>query len=61
MVLKLNAMRQGFVYRTTLGDLGETFSLCFVEITLDVNIAGNLFNESSIGNIAILAVVRMDT
>jgi hypothetical protein len=60
MVLKFNAMRQGLVNRATLGDLGEAFSLCIIEITLDVDVAGDLFDETSVRYITVLAVVRMN-
>ena len=61
MVLKLNAMRQGLVHRATLSNLGESFSLRFVEIALDVNIAGDLFNKTSIRYIAVFAIVCVNT
>jgi hypothetical protein len=53
-------MRQCLVNRATLGDLGEAFSLCFVEITFDMNIGGDLLNKAPVRYITILAVVRVD-
>ena len=42
---------------TTLDNLRETFSLCVIEITFDVNIACNLFDKSPVRYIAILAII----
>ena len=57
MVLKLDATRQGLVNRTMLGDLCEAFSLCCVEIALNMNIAGDLFDEAFFRYVAVSAVV----
>ena len=61
MVLKLDPTRQGLVDRATLGDLGEAFSLCGIEIALNVNIAGDSFNESCIRCVAVSAVIGVDS
>ncbi len=50
-------MSQCLVNRATLRDLGEAFSLCFVKIAFDMNIAGDLFNEAPVRYVAIFAVV----
>jgi len=48
MVLKPDTTCEGLVDGATLGDLGEAYSLCGIEIALDMNIAGDLFNEAFI-------------
>jgi hypothetical protein len=49
------------VDRAPLRDLGKALPLCFIEVTLYVNIACNLFNKSPVGNIAIRTIVSMNT
>ncbi len=59
-VFKPDAMCEGFMNRATLRDLGEALSLRFVEIAFDMNVAGDLLNESLVRNIAVLAIVSMN-
>ena len=61
MVLKLDPTRQGLVDRAALGDLCEAFSLCCIEITINMNIAGDSFNESCIRCVAVSAIIGVDS
>ncbi len=57
MVLERNTVRKSLVNRTTLGDLRKSLALRFVEITRDMNVARDFFDESSIRYVTIFAVV----
>jgi hypothetical protein len=60
VVLELDTARQGLVNRATLGDLCETFPLRFVEVALDMNVAGDLFDEAFLWYVAVFAIVSVD-
>jgi hypothetical protein len=61
VVLERNSVRKGFVNRATLGDLRKSLTLCFVEVTRDMNVTGDFLDEASIRNVAIFAVIGMHT
>ena len=59
MVLKLHAIGEGFVYRAAFGDLREPLLLCSIEIALDVNIAGDVVDQTGAVVLTIQAILGM--
>ncbi len=43
-----------------LCDLSKPLTLCVIEVTFDMNVACNSLDETPVGNIAILAVIRVN-
>ena len=60
VVLKSNSARQRFVNRTSRGDLCEPFSLGCVEITLDMDVACDVIDQSFVSLVTVQAVVGVN-
>jgi hypothetical protein len=59
VILKLNAVRQSLVYRTSLSDLGEAFALRVIEVACNMHIAGDVLDQALFRLIAIDTIVSM--
>jgi hypothetical protein len=59
VILKLNAVRQSLVYRTSLSDLGEAFALRVIEVAFNMHIAGDVLDQALFRLIAIDTIVGM--
>jgi len=60
VVFKLDTMGQCLVHWTPLSDLSKPLSLCFVEVTFDMDVTCNFLDKALVQNIAVLAIIRVN-
>lgn len=60
VILKGDTLSKRLVNRAALGNLSKAFALSVIEVPLDMDVTGDLFNQSFFGVVTILAIICMN-